>query len=306
MDWKPNKWIATILGFITMPIGMLYVAQPLWAAAYLGVPIVFVMANFLFLHQVFSPQAEALLQLALPLACAMHALHFANTFTARPARPWFTKSHALIASWATLVVLIVGMRAFFYEPFRAPAGSMLPAIAPGSHLIAKKWGYGHYTTFGISLGRTQPASELQRGDMVVFDYPADKGITYVKRVIGLPGDEVSYQRKQLSINGVPVKTRPLPDYLHRDRLYYSTHHVEQLGAAEYEILTDGEAPAYIPEIANYPFRDQCAYDSNGVSCKVPPGNYFVLGDNRDNSRDSRMWGFVPVDHIIGKVVFVTQ
>lgn len=306
MDWKPNRWIATILGFITVPIGMLYVAQPLWAGAYLGAGIILAAANFLFLHQVVSPQAETLLQLAVPLACALHALHFATNFAVKPVRPWFTKWYALIGSWAALVALIIGTRAFFYEPFRSPAGSMLPAIAPGSHLIAKKWGFGHYTSFGISLGRTHPSSELQRGDIVVFDYPVDKGVTYLKRVIGLPGDKVSYKRKQLSINGVPVKTRPLPDYLHRDRLYYSTHYVEQLGDVEYEILMDNEVPAAIPEITNYPFRDQCSYDANGVSCKVPPGNYFVLGDNRDNSRDSRVWGFVPVDHVIGKVVFATQ
>jgi signal peptidase I len=129
-------------------------------------------------------------------------------------------------------------------------------------------------------------------------------LDYIKRVVGLPGDRVVYQNKRLTINGQPVATTRVEDYLHPERLYYSRQFTEQIDAAEYRTLNDADAPPYIAVPAQFPNRELCSYNAAGVSCTVPPGQYFVMGDNRDNSRDSRFWGFVPEANIVGKAFFV--
>lgn len=306
MNWSPKKWIATALGFFAMPLGMLYVAQPLWAAIYIAMAVVIAVLDFVLLHRILSPAAMAVLQFALPLACAFHARQFATKFEMSASRPWYSKRYGLLGIAVAFLSAIAGIRAFLYEPFRLPSGSMLPSIEPGSYLIVKKWGYGHYSAYGIPLARTEITSEPKRGDVIVFEYPEDRSLVYTKRVLGLPGDRISYNDKRLSINGQAVEMRPLPDYLHRDRFYYSSHYLEKLDEAEYEILLDKEAPALTPDVGHYPFRERCVYDAAGLSCDIPPGHYFVMGDNRDASRDSRAWGFVPSNHIVGKVAYIMR
>ena len=115
---------------------------------------------------------------------------------------------------------------------------------------------------------------------------------------------MAYINKQLSINGTPVATRQLPDYQHGERLYYSEQFTEQLGAVEHRILRDADAPAFIQGVEPFPYRENCTYNASGVICTVPPGHYFMMGDNRDNSKDSRAWGFVPEANIVGKAFFI--
>jgi signal peptidase I len=129
-------------------------------------------------------------------------------------------------------------------------------------------------------------------------------VDYIKRVVGLPGDEVSYLNKQLTINGQPVPTSQLPDFYDEDSLRYAQQYSEKLGAVDHRILIDRERPAFIPGNHAFPNSSACRYSAEGVSCTVPPGHYFVMGDNRDNSQDSRYWGFVPDENIVGKAFFV--
>ena len=144
----------------------------------------------------------------------------------------------------------------------------------------------------------------ERGDVMVFRYPEDPSLDYIKRVVGLPGDRIAYQNKRLTINGEPVETKKIGDYLHPERLYYSSQYQETLGGVEHRILNDNDAPAYIPDAVNFPHRENCTYNHSGLVCTVPPGHYFMMGDNRDNSRDSRVWGFVPEENIVGKAFFI--
>jgi signal peptidase I len=139
---------------------------------------------------------------------------------------------------------------------------------------------------------------------MVFRYPEDPSLDYIKRVIGIPGDTVAYQNKRLTINGQPVETTKVFDYHHPERLYYSEQYVARMGDVEYRYLNDSDAPAFIPDATRFPYRDNCTYNAAGVICKVPPGYYFVMGDNRDNSRDSRFWGFVPEQNIVGRAFFI--
>ena len=127
---------------------------------------------------------------------------------------------------------------------------------------------------------------------------------YIKRVVGVPGDEVAYLNKQLTVNGQLVAKQPQPEFFDQDSMRYAKSFREQLGGRTYNTLNDDERPAFVPGASEFPFRENCKYTVEGVTCKVPPGHYFMMGDNRDNSLDSRYWGFVPEANIVGKAFFV--
>jgi signal peptidase I len=129
-------------------------------------------------------------------------------------------------------------------------------------------------------------------------------VDYIKRVVGLPGDEISYLNKQLKVNGQPIATRPEPDYYVDERHSYEQAFEEDLTGVKHQILTKADSPAGVNPFNGFPFKDNCQYSAEGVVCKVPPGHYFMMGDHRDDSQDSRYWGFVPDENIVGKAFFV--
>jgi len=150
------------------------------------------------------------------------------------------------------------------------------------------------------------SSDVQRGDIIVFEYPEDTALSFAKRVIGLPRDRISYTNKRLKINDEEIQVRRIGDYTHKDRAAPSLKYLERLGDREYAILIEPDAPAVVPPVRAFPLSERCAYAAEGLSCRVPDGHYFVLGDNRDNSNDSRIWGFVPARNILGKVQYILQ
>jgi len=301
---KPKKWTAAVLGLIIQPAGMLYVARPGWAAVYLALSVIVVLAN-VFVLRGREPAGEAV-ALLLAIICAIHAYRLARDFRELLRRPWYSRWYGLVGIIAAFAVLALGARAFLFEPFRLPSASMAPTIEPRSHLIVRKWGYGNYGTYGIHFMKTVMSSEVRRGDIMVFEYPEDRTLSYAKRVVGLPGDRISYFNKQLKINDEETQTRRIADYVHKDRPIPSRQYLERLGEHEYAILIEPDAPAGIPIVKAFPYRDRCAYTAEGLSCRVPEGHYFVLGDNRDSSSDSRVWGFVPAINIVGKVQYILQ
>jgi signal peptidase I len=123
-------------------------------------------------------------------------------------------------------------------------------------------------------------------------------------VVGLPGDEVSYLNKQLRINGQPVPEAAMPDYFVDERSSYEQRFTENLTGVAHSILTKADSPPYVQPFNEFPFKDNCRYSAEGVVCKVPPGHYFMMGDHRDDSQDSRYWGFVPDGNIVGKAFLV--
>ena len=298
---KPSRRIAAALGFFLPPAGMLYVARPGRAAIYLALQVAIgAVGLFLPREQRLAAGAAALL---VSIVSAVQAYRLARDFR-EIKRPWYGRAPGMAFVIATFAALAVGARAFLYEPFREVAASMLPSIEPGAHLIVKKWGYGNYATFGVHLARAPISSDLGRGDIVVFEYPEDTAIRYVHRIVGLPGDTVAYFSKRLWVNDQEVPRKRIGDYVQKDRAAGTTQYLERLGEREYPVLVDAEVPASFPAAKAFPLQDRCTYTKEGLSCRVPAGHYFVLGDNRDNSSDSRVWGFVPAANIVGKVQFV--
>jgi signal peptidase I len=204
-------------------------------------------------------------------------------------------------SFFPVILIVFLLRSFLVEPFRIPSGSMIPTLLIGDFILVNKFAYG--IRLPIVNKKVIEIGSPRRGDVMVFRYPEDPSVDYIKRVIGIPGDRVTYMNKRLAINGNPLELKPDEDYLHR-RATYARQFTESLGGHNHKILIEDDAPAAVPFAKQFPFRENCTYNTDGVVCTVPTGHYFMMGDNRDNSADSRVWGFVPDENIVGKAFFI--
>jgi signal peptidase I len=219
------------------------------------------------------------------------------------AQPWWLD---WTAGLFPVILAVFLLRSFLFEPFKIPSGSMIPTLLVGDLILVNKYHYG--VRLPVLNKKIIANNDPKRGDVMVFRYPKDKSIDYIKRVVGLPGDEVTWRDQKLSVNGqeVPLEALPPPGYYDEDSLRYFPVFKEKLGEVEHRILVNPQArrPFGPDEAYVFPFRENCRYSAEGVSCKVPPGHYFMMGDNRDNSEDSRYWGFVPDENIVGRAFFV--
>ncbi len=203
-----------------------------------------------------------------------------------------------------VILVVFLLRSFLFEPFKIPSGSMMPTLLTGDLILVNKFTYGlrlPVINTKITSG-TPPA----RGDVMVFRYPPKPSLDYIKRVVGVPGDEIAYLNKKLTVNGQPVSKDALPDFFDEESMRYLKQFSENLGGKQHRLLNDDGRRAGISEVEIMPFanQDNCRYSVEGVVCKVPEGQYFMMGDNRDNSLDSRYWGFVPDKNIVGRAFFV--
>lgn len=205
-------------------------------------------------------------------------------------------------SFFPVIALVFGLRSFLYEPFKIPSTSMVPTLQVGDLILVNKYTYG--IRLPIINKKVIEVNDPQRGDVMVFKYPENMTLDYIKRVVGVPGDTVTYRNKRLIVNGAQVSYKALPDYLDEETLSYSKLLTENLNGVAHQILNNPRAPSYVSNPHDFPNRDLCTYDAEGFTCKVPAGQYFMMGDNRDNSLDSRYWGFVPDRNIVGKAFFV--
>jgi signal peptidase I len=201
-----------------------------------------------------------------------------------------------------VIAVVFLLRSFLFEPFKIPSGSMIPTLLVGDLILVNKFTYG--VRLPVVNTKITQGNSPQRGDVMVFRYPPQPSMDYIKRVVGVPGDEVAYLNKRLTVNGKPVETTALPDFFDQDAMRYFKQFDEQLGEHRHRILNTPEVPAFVQSASQFKFRENCRYSVEGVSCKVPEGHYFMMGDNRDNSLDSRYWGFVPDENIVGKAFFV--
>jgi signal peptidase I len=186
------------------------------------------------------------------------------------------------------VILIVFLiRSFLAEPFRIPSGSMMPNLLNGDFILVNKFSYG--VRVPILNEKVVGVADPKRGEVVVFRFPGDPSVNYIKRVIGVPGDHVVYKRKQLFINGQPMELS--------DRQPYSSPHMASVGVALHRAVENIDGNRHAILITDN--RDDGYAEFN-----VPAGQYFVMGDNRDHSNDSRYWGFVPDRHLVGRAFLI--
>lgn len=183
-----------------------------------------------------------------------------------------------------VIIVVLVLRTFAFEPFNIPSGSMLPTLKVGDFILVKKYSYG--IKLPLSYNKIIEVGQPERGDVVVFRYPPDPSKDYIKRVIGLPGDVVSYRDKTVYINGQPAVRSFVEPYNGTGREHSAQHYSEDLLGMEHDILVNTRSPSIDGETV------------------VPEGQYFVMGDNRDNSLDSRKWGFVEDRHLAGKAVMI--
>jgi signal peptidase I len=215
------------------------------------------------------------------------------------AQPWWLD---WTAGLFPVIIAVFLLRSFLFEPFKIPSGSMIPTLLVGDLILVNKF------TYGIRLPvlniKVTEGNKPQRGDVMVFRYPPKPSLDYIKRVVGVPGDTVAYLNKRLTINGQVIATSALPEFFDEDAMRYFKQYEETLGDKKHRLLNDDDRPAFVPGADNFAGRDGCSYTIEGVTCKVPEGQYFMMGDNRDNSLDSRYWGFVPDKNIVGRAFFV--
>ncbi|MBX9936889.1 MAG: signal peptidase I [Burkholderiaceae bacterium] len=220
------------------------------------------------------------------------------------------QQHALAQPWwldwtaglFPVIAAVFLLRSFLFEPFKIPSGSMIPTLLVGDLILVNKFTYG--VRLPVINKKITEGNKPQRGDVMVFRYPPQPHMDYIKRVVGVPGDEVAYLNKRLTINGQEVPTTTVPDFFDASAMRYFKQFEEKLGDQPHQLLNNPEVSAFIQGASDFAYRDQCRYSIEGVVCKVPEGHYFMMGDNRDNSLDSRYWGFVPDANIVGKAFFV--
>jgi len=197
--------------------------------------------------------------------------------------PWYVE---YAKSFFPVLFIVLILRSFIAEPFRIPSGSMMPTLLVGDFILVNKFAYGVHLP--VLHTRIFEVGDPKRGDVVVFRYPRDPSLDYIKRVIGLPGDHIGYVNKTLYVNGKPmdkVLQGPYTDggaYAQPNEFLYK----EDLEGVKHDVIIN---------------RSRRRFDAEYT---VPDGHYFAMGDNRDNSNDSRYWGFVPEENLVGKALLI--
>lgn len=190
-------------------------------------------------------------------------------------------------SFFPVILAVFLIRSFIVEPFKIPSGSMMPTLLAGDFILVNKFTYG--LRVPILNNTFVEIDKPERGDVFVFHYPPDPSIDYIKRVVGLPGDKIAYRNKQIFINGEAVELNLVGDYQYVTsglNMVSAKHYKERLGEVKHDVLIEDNSISIDGET------------------EVPAGHYFAMGDNRDNSKDSRSWGFVPEGNLVGKAFLI--
>ncbi len=196
-----------------------------------------------------------------------------------------------------IIFLVLGFRSVFFEPFKIPSGSMIPTLLIGDFILVNKFSYGFKVPFSDWF--TDPVyittpSEPERGDVIVFKYPRNPDLNYIKRVIGLPGDTIEVVNKRVYVNN---KMIPAASFDGKEIMADMDEKYKRYNFRFFKTKT-GEH-SHITQV-----HEDNSFNENFPRITVPSGHYFVMGDNRDFSSDSRSWGFVPFENIKGRALLV--
>ena len=268
-----NKWFAATLGFLIPPLAFVYLAKLRVAALCFLLLVCFKVADYYFS----SPVGFSILALLFSVVVAKYTYDLAIRVEYGSDRKWYSHWWGTLSIPMVFFSILLLVRIFVAEFFSIPSVSMSPTLEVGDHIVVKKWGYGTYGAFGFTLANSPIEDRVkpQRGEVVVIMPPFDPGQFFVKRVIGLPGDLVEFSNKQLMINGSPIDT-------------------ENIGNGVFK-------EAFGETISTVKYTNDSSQLRSG-KWAVPEDHYFVLGDNRDFSADSRVWGMLPGRNILGRVI----
>lgn len=270
----PNRWFAAVIGVLVPPLAFVYLSRWWWVLVYLLAMLAAGWADLTLAGR----GAPSGLGLLVSAAASVQAFILARRVRFDGRSRWFNTWWGTLSLPLAFVLVVFITRAFLFDLFRIPSSSMAPTLQPGGYAVMQRWGYGVYGAFGLTLHETEVAERTppRRGELFVFRPLEMAGQLFVMRVIGLPGDHVQYANKQLIINGGRVLT------VFRDEEALAD---ETLGGQSYSVqylMTDGPGRRF--------------------DYVIPEGHFFVMGDNRDNSRDSRYLGMIPAANMVGKIV----
>jgi len=211
----------------------------------------------------------------------------------------------LAKSFFPVILVVFLLRSFLVEPFKIPSGSMQPSLLIGDFILVNKFTYG--IRIPVLNRKIIEINQPKRGEVMVFRWPEDPSKDFIKRIVGLPGDVIEYRNKRLTINGTALKVEPAGATTEVDEtmnyLQYEAYR-EKLGERNHLMQIIPDRPVLTSGVRQFPNKSNCEYNYEGVTCRIPQGRYFMMGDNRDNSDDSRYWGFVPEENIVGKAFLV--
>ncbi len=206
------------------------------------------------------------------------------------------------AGFFPVILVVFFLRSFLYEPFKIPSGSMLPTLHVDDLILVNKFNYG--VRLPIVNKKIIDIGTPQRGDVMVFRYPPNPSVDYIKRVVGVPGDTIEFFEQRLTVNGQLTGFKPEGVFVESEKLQRFSQYSESLGKNEHKVLTDLNKRTQIQPQVDFIKPENCRISIEKLVCKVPEGHYFMMGDNRDNSADSRFWGFVPDENIVGRAFFI--
>lgn len=283
MEWRPKRWLAVLLNLFISPLGFLYIQRPRLAVGYLLATLtllILTVALAVKLGLGFSASALVMVGWMVGIIGVIHVFRLAGASPPIGTRHWYSRWYGLIGVLLVFYGLLVVFRSFLFEPFRIPSHAMHPTLPEGSLVFVKKLGYGDYGSLGWQIRRVPATADVSRGELLLFRLPDNPETVYVKRVIGLPGEHVECLEQQIVIDGTPIaaQTERTGDLYHYVR--------ESIDGASYTVTHLPARPAI------------------GCDVVVPEGHYFMLGDNRENSRDSRYFGTVSRDTLVGRVVLI--
>ena len=211
--------------------------------------------------------------------------------------PFLRDILSVVSFVACVVIGTILLNAFVFRSYNVVGISMENTLHDDDRVIVNRLA----VTWAHFLGQEYVP---QRGDIVVFKYPLDKNIDFIKRVIGVPGDEIRYINKQLYVNGKRIEATPDGNFFDKETYTDLKQFNENLEGVVHKIVENDKVPSMARPVQGHNGLNQCIYNMGDVVCRVPDGHYFMMGDNRDNSADSRFWGFVPKEDIVGRAFYI--